>query len=194
MREKLGIPSSAKKIILSFGGSLGAQRVNEEILALMRDHIAKDPEIFHIHATGRIEYQDAMAKAEEYGLLNCPNIRLLEYIYDMPLWEKVADVVICRAGAMTLAEMALLGKACIVIPSPNVAHNHQYENAKRLADAGAALMIEEKEISTELLSENLFRILHDGAFAASLRQSILGFAHPDAADEILKDLQSLCQK
>ena len=68
------------------------------------------------------------------------------------------------------------------------------ELAKRLADAGAALMIEEKEISTELLSENLFRILHDGAFAASLRQSILGFAHPDAADEILKDLQSLCQK
>ena len=194
LREKLGIPPSAKKIILSFGGSLGAQRVNEEILALMRDHIAKDPEIFHIHATGRIEYQDAMAKAEEYGLLNCPNIRLLEYIYDMPLWEKVADVVICRAGAMTLAEMSLLGKACIVIPSPNVAHNHQYENAKRLADAGAALMIEEKEISTELLSENLFRILHDGAFAASLRQSILGFAHPDAADEILKDLQSLCQK
>ena len=114
--------------------------------------------------------------------------------YDMPLQMAAADVVIARAGAMTLSELARLGKAAILIPSPNVADNHQFLNAKTLADAGAALMIEEKEISTELLSENLFRILHDGAFAASLRQSILGFAHPDAADEILKDLQSLCQK
>ncbi len=193
LREKLGIPPSAKKIVLSFGGSLGAERVNEEILALMRDHIAKDPEIFHVHATGRIEYEAAMAKAEEYGLLNCPNIRLVEYIYDMPLWEKIADAVICRAGAMTLAEMALLGKACIVIPSPNVAHNHQYENAKRLADAGAALMIEEKDISTEMLSENLFRILRDEKAADTLRSAIRDFAHHNAADEIVKDLQSLCQ-
>lgn len=192
LRKKLQIPDTAKKIVLSFGGSLGAERVNEEILALMRDHIAKDPEIFHIHATGKIEYEAAMEKAKEYGLLDCPNIRLLEYIYDMPLWERIADVVICRAGAMTLAEMALLGKACIVIPSPNVAHNHQYENAKRLAEVGAAVMIEEKEISTELLSQSLSRILNDAAAAQAMRQMIQTFAHPDAADQIFADLQTLC--
>ena len=58
--------------------------------------------------------------------------------------KRAADAVICRAGAMTISEMALLGRACILIPSPNVVNNHQYENAKRLADAGAAILLEEK--------------------------------------------------
>ena len=80
--EKLAIPNGTKKVLLTFGGSLGAERVNEEVLKLMRDYTAKHPEIFHIHATGKIEYEAAMAKAKEYGLLECPNIRLLEFIYD----------------------------------------------------------------------------------------------------------------
>ena len=189
--EKLGIPKGTKKVLLSFGGSLGAERVNEEILALMRDHTAKDPSIFHIHATGKIEYEAAMAKAEEYGLLNRPNIRLLEYIYDMPLWEKAADAVICRAGAMTIAEMALLEKPCILIPSPNVVNNHQYENAKRLADAGAAIMIEEKEIDTAKIWASVSDILERESTSSVLSASIKAFAKPNAAEDIYKDLCTL---
>lgn len=188
LREKLGIPEGTEKILLSFGGSLGAQRVNEEVLALMRDYTAHHPEIFHIHATGKIEYEDAMAMAKEYGVDNKPNIRLLEYIYDMPLWEKAADAVICRAGAMTIAEMALLGKACILIPSPNVANNHQYENAKRLADAGAAVMYEEKQLNSELLAAGVREILENEESASSLSRAIRNFAKPNAADDIYKDL------
>ena len=188
LREKLGIPANTKKILLSFGGSLGAQRVNEEVLALMRDYTAHHPEIFHIHATGKIEYEDAMAMAKEYGVDDKPNIRLLEYIYDMPLWEKAADAVICRAGAMTIAEMALLGKACILIPSPNVANNHQYENAKRLSDANAAIMHEEKNLTPSALIESVQSILEDEEAASSLSQAIKGFAKPEAADDIYKDL------
>ena len=169
-------------------GSLGAQRVNEEILALMRDYTAQHPEIFHIHATGKIEYEDAMTMAKEYGIDNKPNIRLLEYIYDMPLWEKAADAVICRAGAMTIAEMALLGKACILIPSPNVANNHQYENAKRLADAGAAIMHEEKNLSPETLRIDVQNVLENAETAAALSKSIKEFAKPEAANDIYKDL------
>jgi UDP-N-acetylglucosamine--N-acetylmuramyl-(pentapeptide) pyrophosphoryl-undecaprenol N-acetylglucosamine transferase len=194
LREKLGIPKTAKKILLSFGGSLGAERVNEEILALMRDEIVNRPDIFHIHATGKIEYEAAMAKAVEYGLTDKPNIRLLEYIYDMPLWEKVADLVICRAGAMTIAEMALLGKACILIPSPNVANNHQYENAKRLADAGAAVLHEEKNLTPGVLAESVCGILSDEKARASLSASIQAFAKPNAADDIYKDLLLLSEK
>ena len=194
MREKLGIPKNAKKIILSFGGSLGAERVNEEILALMRDEIANRPEIFHIHATGKIEYEAAMAKAAEYGLTEKNNIRLVEYIYDMPLWEKAADLVICRAGAMTIAEMALLGKACILIPSPNVANNHQYENAKRLAEAGAAVLHEEKNLTPGVLASSVREILDDAKTASSLSDSIRGFAKPNAANDIYQDLLSLSQK
>lgn len=188
LRQKLDIPANTKKILLSFGGSLGAQRVNEEVLALMRDYTAHHPEIFHIHATGKIEYDDAMAMAKEYGIDNKPNIRLLEYIYDMPLWEKAADAVICRAGAMTIAEMALLGKACILIPSPNVANNHQYENAKRLADAGAAILLEEKNLATETLSASVQSVLDHEDVAASLSNAIKQFAKPNAAEDIYKDL------
>jgi UDP-N-acetylglucosamine--N-acetylmuramyl-(pentapeptide) pyrophosphoryl-undecaprenol N-acetylglucosamine transferase len=186
--EKLGIPANTKKVLLSFGGSLGAQRVNEEVLALMRDYTAHHPEIFHIHATGKIEYEDAMAMAKEYGIDDKPNIRLLEYIYDMPLWEKAADAVICRAGAMTIAEMALLGKACVLIPSPNVANNHQYENAKRLADAGAAILQEEKNMSSETLIASVQSILENEETALSLSNAIKEFAKPNAADDIYKDL------
>ena len=188
LREKLGIPANTKKILLSFGGSLGAQRVNEEVLALMRDYTAHHPEIFHIHATGKIEYEDAMAMAKEYGIDDKPNIRLLEYIYDMPLWEKAADAVICRAGAMTIAEMALLGKACILIPSPNVANNHQYENAKRLSDVGAAIMHEEKNLTPSTLIESVQSILENEENAASLSGAIRAFAKPTASDDIYKDL------
>ena len=186
--KKLDIPANTKKVLLSFGGSLGAQRVNEEVLALMRDYTAHHPEIFHVHATGKIEYEDAMAMAKEYGIDDKSNIRLLEYIYDMPLWEKAADAVICRAGAMTIAEMALLGKACILIPSPNVANNHQYENAKRLADAGAAIMLEEKDITPEVLIASVQNILENEGNSAALRESIKAFAKPNAAEDIYKDL------
>ena len=186
--RKLDIPANTKKVLLSFGGSLGAQRVNEEVLALMRDYTAHHPEIFHIHATGKIEYEDAMAMAKEYGIDDKPNIRLVEYIYDMPLWEKAADAVICRAGAMTIAEMALLGKACILIPSPNVANNHQYENAKRLADAGAAIMHEEKDLTPEALIASVQSILENEETAASLCESVKAFAKPNAAEDIYKDL------
>ncbi len=186
--KKLDIPANTKKVLLSFGGSLGAQRVNEEVLALMRDYTAHHPEIFHVHATGKIEYEDAMAMAKEYGIDNKPNIRILEYIYDMPLWEKAADAVICRAGAMTIAEMALLGKACILIPSPNVANNHQYENAKRLADAGAAIMHEEKDLTPEALIASVQSILENEETAASLCEAVKAFAKPNAAEDIYKDL------
>ena len=135
-----------------------------------------------------------MAKAKEYGLTEKSNIRLLEYIYDMPLWEKVADLVICRAGAMTIAEMALLGKTCILIPSPNVVNNHQYENAKRLAEAGAAVLHEEKNLTPGVLAESVLEILGNEKTAASLSTSIKAFAKPNAANDIYRDLLLLSQK
>lgn len=194
LREKLEIPQNTKKIILSFGGSLGAERINQEILAFMRQYTAKNPDVFHIHATGKIEYEAAMAKADEYGLTHCPNIRLLEYIYDMPLWEKAADVVICRAGAMTISEMSLLGKACVLIPSPNVVNNHQFENAKQLADAGAAFLIDEKNITTEKLIAHVRDILGNKSTSEALSAEILKFAKPNAKEDIYRDLQMLASR
>ena len=102
--------------------------------------------------------------------------------------KKAADAVICRAGAMTIAEMALLGKACILIPSPNVANNHQYENAKRLSDVGAAIMHEEKNLTPSALIESVQSILENEETAASLSSAVRAFAKPTASDDIYKDL------
>lgn len=194
LREKLGIPKTAKKIILSFGGSLGAARVNEEVLKFMCDYTMAHPEVFHVHATGRINYDEVIASAKAYGITDAPNIKIFEYIYDMPLWEEVADIVICRAGAMTISEMALLGKACILIPSPNVANNHQYENAKRLADADAALLMEEKDLSSDALISAVTELLTAPRRKNELMTNITAFANPNAKEDILADLLVLVQK
>ena len=191
LREKLGVPKTAKKLLLSFGGSLGAQRINEEILTLMANYTAKHPEIYHVHATGKNGHAEFMERATALGLDKCENLRISEYIYDMPLWERVADVVICRAGAMTLSEMALLRRACILIPSPNVANNHQYENAKRLADAGAALMHEEKDLTKDTLEQSVSMLFADESKAKAMREAIGAFANPNAKEDIWRDILML---
>lgn len=194
LHKALNIPDGTRHVVLSFGGSLGAERVNEEVLGLMRMLSAREPDIFHIHATGKIEHEAAMKTAAEYGLDKCPNIRLVEYIYDMPLWERAADAVICRAGAMTISEMALLGRACILIPSPNVVNNHQYENAKRLADAGAAIMLEEKYLTTNALYDSVCDILHNKKTADTLSKNIKAFANPTAKEAIYEDILMLLSR
>ena len=194
LREKLGIPKTVKKVILTFGGSLGSARINEEILRLMEVYTSKHPEIFHIHATGRNRYEGFMQKATEMGLHQCENLKISEYIYDMPLWERVADVVICRAGAMTISEMALLRRACILIPSPNVANNHQYENAKRLADVNAAVMIEEKDLTEDTLMMHISELISNEDKKNALQKNIAAFANPDAKEDIWQDILMLTSK
>lgn len=192
--EKLGIPKMVKKVILSFGGSLGSRRINEEILHIMEEYTSKHPEIFHVHATGKNGYAEFMEKAKTLRLTQCPNIRISEYIYDMPLWERAADIVICRAGAMTISEMALLHRACILIPSPNVANNHQYENAKRLTDAEAAIMIEEKNLTKDSLMTSITDLIEHDEKTASLQKNIEAFANPNAKEAIWQDILMLTSK
>ncbi len=189
--ETLGIPVGTKKVLLSFGGSLGARRINEEILRLMESYTGNHPEIYHVHATGKNGYEDFMAKAEAQRLTEKKNLRISEYIYDMPLWERAADAVICRAGAMTLSEMALLSRACILIPSPNVVNNHQYENAKRLADKNAAILIEEKNLTDGVLENAVTSLFEDEKRTVALCKNIQDFAKADASERILEDILRL---
>ncbi len=192
--ETLGVPKGTKKVLLSFGGSLGARRINEEVLALMQNYTRHHKEIFHVHATGKNGYADFAAKAAELGLDTCENLRISEYIYDMPLWERIADLVICRAGAMTVSEMALLGKACILIPSPNVVNNHQFENAKRLADAGAAVLLEEKNLREGVLQASVKTLLEQEAEAKRMQAAVKAFANPKAKEDIYHDLCQLANR
>ncbi len=193
-REALAIPSHIKKVVLSFGGSRGARAINENMLPAIASLATEHPEILFVHATGSAGYDESAEKAKELSIDALDNVRVLEYIYNMPLLEAAADVVICRAGAMTVSEMALGKKACIFIPSPYVAENHQYKNAKALADNGAALLTEEKDLTPEKLSENIEKILFDETFASKLKKNIESFALCGAAEKIWRDMQKIMSR
>lgn len=195
-REKLGIPEKYQYILLSYGGSMGAEKVNDAMLYLMRDFTAKHPEVLHMHATGSIEWEECSAKFRDMGLDKYENIQLSEYIFDMPLRMAAADMTVNRAGAMTVTELATTGKCAIFIPSPNVAENHQYKNAKVLVDDGAALLFEEKDLNdceaaplTQAVSELLSPT--GDAKRQEMGERIRKFALPDVNKRIYTDLTAL---
>lgn len=195
-RKILGIPDRYQYFILSYGGSMGAERLNAAVLKLMRDYTAKHPEVYHLHATGSIEKELCGSWFREMGLDQYENIRLVEYIYDMPQQMAAADLVICRAGSMTISELAMAGKCAVLIPSPNVTENHQYKNAKVLLDHGAAVLFEERELeSTEArpLTEKTAYLLSDAGTEErhSMEKQIHAFAMPDANKQIYLDLLKL---
>ncbi len=121
----------------------------------------------------------------------------MEYIYDLPVKMAAADLTINRAGAMTVSELALTGKSAIFIPSPNVAENHQYKNAKVLADADAAALFEEKDLTdgAKPLVEEVARLLspEGEAIAESRRKNIRQFAVPESNKLIYSDLVKLVE-
>ena len=193
-RAELGVAGKYRTFLLSLGGSMGAERVNEEVLSVMREYTSQHPEIYHVHATGAIEYEIAKREFEEAGLDKCPNLELVEYIYDMPLKMAAADVVINRSGAMTLSELALLGRAAILIPSPNVTNNHQYKNAAVLRDAGAALLFEEKDLAPGVLTGAVRSLCEDRAKREQMQENIKAFAVADAAGRIYDDVLELVRR
>lgn len=150
-REKMGIRKD-EILIVSFGGSIGAQRLNEACLDLMENFSLKNPLVRHIHAMGEryyVEYQNGKLKRGHNGC------RVVDYINDMPGLLSCADIAITRAGALTLSELAFLGTAAILIPSPNVTGDHQRKNALALSEEGAAILIEEGEELTKRLERSV---------------------------------------
>lgn len=193
-RKKLGV--GERICLLSFGGSNGARAINEAIAKLMAWH-CKTGDIYHIHATGRfgVELLPALLKAEgigDYKKYPCLDIR--EYISDMPACLAAADLVISRAGALTLSELQAAGKASILIPSPNVAENHQYHNAMVLKNAGAACLIEEKDLTGALLIETVKSLTQNRDQLTKLGRSAAKIAILDANERIYSEILEMIQK
>lgn len=190
-RTILGLDGKYRSMLLSCGGSMGAERINKEILAVMRDFSSHHPDILHIHATGAIEYEASKAMFNDYGLSKFPNLQLTEYIYDMPLKMAAADLVINRAGAITLSELAIQKKPCILIPSPNVTNNHQYKNAAVLSKKGAALLLEEHELNGGRLTGEINGLLGDRQRLCGMSEIISTFAVNNCNNLIYSDLKTL---
>ncbi len=158
-RKELGLDE--RPVVLSFGGSLGARKINEGVAGLIA-RSGKDRKYQHIHGYGKngLWFPDYI-KDRGVDVRTCPNLDVREYIDNMATCMAAADLVISRAGAITLSEIQALGKPSILIPSPNVAENHQFHNAMALVNNKAAEIIEEKDLTEELLIEKADSLLQN---------------------------------
>ncbi len=182
-----------KPLVLSMGGSLGARPINEAVFGMILKKY-KDRDCVFLHATGKNGTSFA-ADLEEKGIKpdENPDIRICEYI-DIPKCLPAADLVICRSGASTLSELQVLGKASILIPSPYVAENHQYHNAMALVNNGAAMIIEEKNLTPDSLTRAVNTLLYDREKLAETGRKAAEMAVTDARERIYNTLCEIVQE
>ena len=159
--------------ILCFGGSLGAEKINECAVMIAENIILKNKNIKLVWGCGKKEYEKCKEILILKKLYDNDRIILRDYIDNMPSVINEADIVICRSGAMSVSEMAFNKKTTIFIPSPNVTDNHQYKNAKILADSGAAYLIEEKDIN--MVPQVINQLLKNDSKREELAENIGGF-------------------
>lgn len=176
-RKKLGI-SDDEKFVLVFGGSLGAARINDAFAGVITK--LADKKIRVLFGTGERNYKAVCDSIE-----NIPdNVTVTPYINNMAEVMAAADLAVTRSGAITVSELACLGKPAILIPSPNVVRNHQEQNAKEFADVGAAVMLKETELSAESLYAAVEELVTDDRRLAEMSARMLTFAKPDALENI----------
>jgi UDP-N-acetylglucosamine--N-acetylmuramyl-(pentapeptide) pyrophosphoryl-undecaprenol N-acetylglucosamine transferase len=177
----------SKPVLLVLGGSLGAKTINEAILRNMEEFEALGYQV--LWQTGKFYFEEMKAKLVATGL---KHIHALEFIQSMDLAYAAADLVISRAGALSVSELSLAGKAVIFIPSPNVVDDHQTKNAMALVKNNAAAILRDNDAVEGLLAV-VEELMQDPAMRARLSGNILKLAKPDAAKEIVGELEKLIQ-
>ncbi|MBO1679409.1 undecaprenyldiphospho-muramoylpentapeptide beta-N-acetylglucosaminyltransferase [Bittarella massiliensis (ex Durand et al. 2017)] len=181
-----------KICILSFGGSLGARPLNEVVADLMAYTQKHCPNVCHIHAYGGNGRDAFVARLRAGGVeLPRPGLDCREYIEDMDRCLAAADIVISRAGAITLSEIEAAGKAAILIPSPYVAENHQFKNAQVLERAGAAAIIEEKDLTGPALIAKVRSLIEHPETIEAWGKASSKLAIVDANERIYRELAEL---
>ena len=178
-RNALGL-ADGQSMVLVAAGSLGSQSINAAVLEMLRTLAPTRPQTRFVLSTGQGNYADAKALYDEYELSRYANVEMVDYLYDMATYMAAADVVVSRAGAMSLSELSRMGKASIIIPSPNVADNHQYVNAKALSDRDAAMLVEESDFACGALPRAMLALLDDVDVRRRLEKNIRSFSDKDA--------------
>lgn len=182
-RKQLGI-SDDQMVILATGGSLGAEKLDNEVVGFANKIQGLNIKLLFV--TGKMYYDEIKPQ------INSSNVTVIDYANNMPVLMTAADVVISRAGAIALAEITACGKPSILVPSPNVTNNHQYHNAKALADAGAAVLLEEKDFveGEAVLASEILSLLSRPEDLKSMAYHAKSLAAFDAADIIFNCLIS----
>ncbi len=177
-----------KKTLLVFGGSLGARTINEA-MAASAEMLKLHPEIQVLWQAGKL-YIDEFTQCETAQL---PNVQIRPFIDRMDLAYKMADLVACRAGALTISELCLVGKPAILIPFPHAAADHQTKNAMALVEKGAAFLVKDSE-AREVFNKLVLNTIEDGPKLKQLGENIKTLAKPNAADTIAEEVMRLAQK
>ncbi|MCS7078341.1 MAG: undecaprenyldiphospho-muramoylpentapeptide beta-N-acetylglucosaminyltransferase [Bacteroidia bacterium] len=176
--------STQKKTVLVIGGSLGAGSINKAIASGLNTLMKQPVQI--IWQTGKVHYTYYQHYEKQYP----EQLRVVPFIQDMNLAYSAADIIISRAGAISLAELAIVQKATILVPSPNVAENHQFKNAKEFADENAAVLIPDAQVQEDLVNEILNLISHE-VVMQTLSNNIIKFARPHATYQIATKILEL---
>lgn len=197
-KQKLGM-DDGRPLIVSFWGSLGAREMNRQMAEFLALEARNGIPFHHVHGAGKVGciHMAEYLKDADIDLDRAPGLEVREYIQDMGVMMRAADLVICRAGASTISELTALGVPAIIVPSPNVTHNHQESNARVLANSGGAEMILEKDSSGRILYDTARRILEDPDRRKRMSSAMSSLGTIDASEKIyaaVMDLRSRGRK
>lgn len=191
-KQKLGM-DDGRPLVVSFFGSLGAEVMNREMAQFLALEVKDGLPFHHVHGAGAIgcKHMGGYLAEAKIDLTQTPELEVREYIQNMCELMRAADLVICRAGASTISELTALGVPAIIIPSPNVTHNHQESNARVLSDAGGAALVLEKDSSGQKLYDTACGILHDEARRKKMSAAMASLGSIDAAEKIYTAVMAL---
>jgi len=178
-------------IVLVFGGSQGAKSINEALLGIIRNKLNEKYHI--IWAAGQNQYNVVKEELEKdkFSINNIKNITIVPYIYNMQDVMNMADLIVARSGAMTITEVAIVGKPAIFIPFPYATENHQEYNARVLADIGAARIILDKDLNMENLNKQILEIVEDKTLQKQMGELALKSAVKNVEDKIYNEIKLL---
>ena len=183
--------NETKPIILIFGGSQGAQRINEALIDIIEQKKNKNYQI--IWATGPKQFDRIKNELKEknINIEKIENCKILPYIYNMEEVENIADVIVARSGAMTITEIANLSKPSILIPLPNVSNDHQMYNAKVLENVDAAKIIKNDELTGKILNEEIEKIILNKERCLQMGRNAFKVSNDNVEEKIFKEIQKL---
>jgi len=178
---------NAPPTLLIFGGSQGAQAINRAMTAAAHEVLGQIPGLRIIHQTGEHDYNDVNAAYAQSGI----KAEVSAFIDDMPAAFARADLLLCRSGASTVAEITAAGKPAIFVPFPRAADDHQRRNAEAIAAGGAAVLVPQAELTPERLAAELTALLRDPARLKAMSEQARALSHHDAAGRVAKMVAEL---
>lgn len=184
-KEKMNVN---KPLVLVFGGSQGAKKLNDTMIELINTTKIEDYQI--IYATGPKHYDEIVSKIS----VKNENVKIEKYIYNMEEVMAASDLAVCRSGALTVTELGIIGLPAILIPFPHAAENHQYYNAKTIEDSNAGIIIEEKDLTSEILKQKIEEILFNNELIHKMQKNAKKEEMKNAIEKIMKEIKKITTK